>query len=270
MHPSLALSAQAAGLTNEAARLAAGLPLLAGALTGETGYESEAGTVTGGGLIAAALSVTRQLANFATYADALTGGGSVATARSETRGSRFAGVVGDLLAGKVLRRSWLVRLDFASGTQRYWLGGGRLYAGSEFWEGLGDLVSLSDIDLSPGTSQDAVTLTLSGVSTAALYALTNHATEVRGRRVVLYQQWFDEALQPIGEPYARWAGTGDKLSGRRTADKATITLVCESILVAKYLPAYGMYTDHDQQALYPGDKGLEHMAQNEDKEIPFP
>lgn len=258
MHPALALTP------------------LAAALTGATSYETVCSPLTARGTVRDAVSVTRQASPYAFHGDRPRGVGTIAEARSQTRGSRFAGVVAGLLEGRVLRRSWLVRFDFASGTRRYWLGFGRLYAGSEYWEGLsrpdgkGGLVSLADLDLSPGTDQQPVTLTLSGVSPAALFALTNHATEVRNRRVVLYQQWFDEAWQPIGDPYARWAGTGDKLTGRRAAGKASVTLTAENILVAKYLPANGMYTDRDQQARFPGDRGLERMALNEDHQIAFP
>ncbi len=189
------------------------------------------------------------------------------------------GVRDDLLAipDEVLRsgrigQAALVWMDFAGGAKRWWTGFGTLETGGHVWEGLGDLIGISPIETSYGLSAQPVTFTLACTPEMLAKAI-NARHEVRDRTVMVYQQLFAiEAMaaftanggeiqrgQPLGTPWVMFSGTMQRMPWRATAEQRTLTLECEGLFFRLNAPPRGRWTDADQKARYPGDRGFERL-----------
>ena len=189
------------------------------------------------------------------------------------------GVRDDLLAipDEVLRQgrigqAALVWMDFAGGAKRWWTGFGTLETAGHAWEGLGDLIGISPIDTSYDLSAQPLTFTLACTPEMLAKAL-NAKQQVRDRTVMVYSQLFaveamasftpggDEILrgQPIGSPFVMFSGTMQRMPWRATANDRTLSLEAEGLFFRRNSPPRGRWTDADQKARWPGDRGLERL-----------
>ena len=189
------------------------------------------------------------------------------------------GVRDDLLAipDEVLRQgrigqAALVWMDFAGGDKRWWTGFGTLETAGHTWEGLGDLISISPISTSYDLSAHPVTFTLACTPEMLAKAL-NAKHEVRDRTVMVYNQLFAveaqaaftpgggeiQRGQPIGSPFVMFSGSMQRLPWRATATERTLTLEAEGMFFRRNAPPRGRWTDADQKARWPGDRGLERL-----------
>ena len=57
--------------------------------------------------------------------------------------------------------------------------------------------------------------------------------------------------------------------GIEVGEKATITLTGESRLIDFFRPRISRYTDAEQQALYPGDLGLQYVNDLQEASVPW-
>lgn len=189
------------------------------------------------------------------------------------------GVRDDLLAipDDVLRtgrigQAALVWMDFAGGAKRWWTGFGNLETAGHTWQGLGDLIGISPIPTNYDLSAQPVTFTLA--CTPEMLALAiNAKARVRDRTVMVYNQLFAvEAMasftatgteiqrgQPLGSPFVMFSGSMQRIPWRATADERTLTLECEGLFFRRNAPPRGRWTDADQKARHPGDRGLERL-----------
>jgi hypothetical protein len=183
----------------------------------------------------------------------------------------FEQAILDQIASGVVRRAALVQLEFRTQTMRVWQGFGSLVAGGETWDGLGKLNSISAITAAPGGAAGQLTIELSGVDSGLqMLAMNEVDDEARGRFITVLVQYFDAAWQPLGAPKARWLGTMDtlKISSQNTDDGGrirTITLTAESWAADRSSPAFGSYSDRDQQARFAGDRGCERVTELQNK-----
>lgn len=189
------------------------------------------------------------------------------------------GVRDDLLAipDEVLRsgrigQAALVWMDFSGGAKRWWTGFGALETAGHTWEGLGDLISISPIDTSYDLSAQPLTFTLACTPEMLALAL-NAKQQVRDRTVMVYNQLFaveamasftpggDEILrgQPLGSPFVMFSGSMQRMPWRATATERTLTLEAEGLFFRRNAPPRGRWTDADQRARWPGDRGLERL-----------
>lgn len=189
------------------------------------------------------------------------------------------GVRDDLLAipDEVLRsgrigQAALVWMDFAGGAKRWWTGFGTLETAGHTWEGLGDLISISPISTSYDLSAQPVTFTLA--CTPEMLALAiNAKARVRDRTVMVYNQLFAveaqaaftagggeiQRGQPLGSPFVMFAGTLQRMPWRATATERVLTVEAEGLFFRRNAPPRGRWTDADQRARWPGDRGLERL-----------
>mgnify|MGYP000078226926 CR=1 FL=1 len=158
-------------------------------------------------------------------------------------------------------------MDFATGAKRWWAGFGPLTHAGHDWEGVGDLISISDLTTDYQMSADPVTFTLAATAEMMILA-RNSRSAVTGRQVVVYSQLFATTAyegvgpwQPLAQPMPLFVGT----MGPMTYDadgpaQRRITLQCEGFFARRNAPPRGLWTDRDQQARYPGDQGLERVG----------
>lgn len=175
------------------------------------------------------------------------------------------------LAGRAVRLAWLVRLGFASGEIRVWLGYGPLVAGGETWSGLGEFASISGLEVPLGGTAPITTMTLSGVDPVLKSKVREASAEAKGRPVRFYMQFFDENLQTLDSPYAVHTGVMDQLSvSAPNAETRTIEMTVEGLFTRRAIPPFGMLSNRDQQARFPGDRGLEYVTAMQSKTTNWP
>lgn len=160
----------------------------------------------------------------------------------------------------------LVDLMFASGAN-YLCGldhavtwNGNTYAAALGLLGIDEIQETAD-------SAAGLRLTISGVKPAALaLALTER---VQGRSIVLRMAAVD-AAGALQVDANCWSGLMDTMSIDDSGGNAVITITAEHVMSTWDRPRTTRYTDAAQQALYPGDLGLQYVAQLEEATIVWP
>lgn len=183
------------------------------------------------------------------------------------------------LDGEVIRKAFMLEMDFVSGPVRVSDWNVPFTAGGHEWTGLGDLVGMSEIgggsDLAPyreyqlGLPKDLV-----GYSEARIPELIGSRAEYLGRTARLWMQIFSQddldehgRRVPLGEPFAMDYGIMSKMSASFVPGGAVVSLTVEGGLFRAGVPLSGYYTDRDQQRRHPGDLGLGFVVEVSDTEI---
>jgi hypothetical protein len=188
-----------------------------------------------------------------------------------------------VLSRDVVSWALLLELQFVSGTIR--LSNTSVpvtTADGAVWQGLGDLVGVSDMDGGPDNLAPLREYHL-GVpweflgadsvpsqASARIPALIGDAADYRGRPANLFAQLFDadaydasgRAL-PVGVPVALDAGTMTNVgwSFGPGHGGVVLTLRVESVLARKGAPLFGLLTDRDQKRRYVDDEGLRYVPE---------
>lgn len=176
----------------------------------------------------------------------------------------------EMLRSGRIGQAILVHMDFSDSPKRWWSGFGDMSVGGYTWQGLGDLITISPISTSYQISAEQVTFQVA--ATPEMLALALSAKDrVRDRAVTVYLQLFamDDVTvdgsgiasgQPVGSPMALYSGTMQRMPWSATGStQRTISVECEGNFFRRNSPPRGRWTDADQKARYPGDKGLERL-----------
>ena len=179
----------------------------------------------------------------------------------------------DLLAipDEVLRnghigQAVLVHMDFLDAPKRWWTGFGDLEVNGHVWQGIGDLITISPISSSYQVSAEQVTFEVAATPEMLALALAAKA-RVRDRSVTVYLQLFAmedaegvERGQPIGSPMALYSGTMTKMPWAASGpNQRTLRVEAEGMFFRRNAAPRGRWTDSDQKARYPGDRGFERL-----------
>lgn len=166
-------------------------------------------------------------------------------------------VVREIAAGNRVAAAMLFEFEFQSGTQRYSDGKGRLQIDGEEWLGLGEMLSVSGLEQSVGMSAPQATFTLSGVDAFLLNVAANGSSEATGRPCCVYVQFLKPDGTPLDNKIALWPGIMDTVALSAGVGRQTISLTAETLFVDRVRAPWGLQTDTDQQARWPGDRGFE-------------
>ena len=109
-------------------------------------------------------------------------------------------------------------------------------------------------------SAPVATFKLSGVDDNLIAIAVNSASEVTGNPCTVYLQFLSSAGVPLDDPIAIWAGTMDTLTFQAGVKDQAITLTAETLFVDRVRAPFGLYSDTDQRARWPGDRGFEFVA----------
>lgn len=176
----------------------------------------------------------------------------------------------ELLRNGNIGQAALVFMDFLNSPQRWWTGFGDLDVGGHRWRGLGDLISMSSIQTNYQVSAKKMSFEVAATQEMLALAL-NAKARVRDRAVTVYLQMFamDDVEvagsnilsgQPIGSPIALFNGTMQKMPWSADGpNQRKITIEAEGLFFRRNSPPRGRWTDADQKARYPGDRGLERL-----------
>ncbi len=193
--------------------------------------------------------------------------------------SFFSETVKAAMDGRGVGASLLVFMDFKDAPRRWWTGFGMLDAGGYEWTGLGKFVSVDGLGWQVGTAAPEATFTVSGVDADIVAQVRAASDRVRGRRVVVFVQFFhvsptdagDQVHSALDAPYAVWSGKMDQVQFSASGPSLrTITVTAETLWAGRNRPRYGLYTDRDQNGRFPGDRGLEQVTSLVSKTIRWP
>jgi hypothetical protein len=198
----------------------------------------------------------------------------------------FSEVLAAQAAGRSLRIAQCLYMDFVSGALRSWNGigdlatttltaptygsGGAPTLYAETWMGTGDILKVSDVDAAAGFYAATMQVSLNGLLVEQDEFLRNafkHETEYKGRRIVYKAQFLADDWQPLDHAFALWAGIMSDLVLEKDVVSRTLSLQCETSFVTRSRARNVYYTDQDQQARFPGDKGLRFVPAASDKLI---
>lgn len=190
----------------------------------------------------------------------------------------FPQTIAAKLAGREIGASLLCFMGFKDTPRRWWMGLGDLAAGGHIWQGTGDLIQIEGLEQALGTAAPKTTFTLSGVDATVVSLARQASARVKDRPCQVYIQFFEIApggdqmpWAPLDAPYAIWSGIMDQMSYAADGpSQRRVTLTAESIWTGRRRPAYGFWTDRDQQSRFPGDRGLEQVVSLVQKTIRWP
>ncbi|GLS87682.1 hypothetical protein GCM10010873_26560 [Cypionkella aquatica] len=173
----------------------------------------------------------------------------------------------ELLRNGDIAEAVLCWMDFTTGAKRWWAGFGDLQHAGHLWQGTGDVIGISDLTSDYQMSADPVTFSMAA-TTEMIELLLNARAAVRGRQVIVYSQLFavvpqdgGQPWQPLASPMALFTGTMGPMSFSAEGTKSSmVSLQCEGLWARRNAPPRGLWTDRDQQARHPGDKGYERVA----------
>lgn len=180
------------------------------------------------------------------------------------------------LAGRTVRVSFLVLFDFVTQPMRVWTGAGALTTGGFPWYGLGSLGSISGLEQAVNGEAPETTFILSGINSEIVaIARDEWESEAKDRLAKVLLQFHndsdDKPLTTYDAPYAIWAGRMQtprfQFQGPRTR---RITVTAETLFTLRSRPSFSQYTDSDQNARFPGDRGFEFVPGLINKTVPWP
>lgn len=157
-----------------------------------------------------------------------------------------------------------VELDFDGGTVLVWTGYGNITIDSKTFVGSGDVLNVSGLTESADVQANGITVTLSGLnSNLVASALTE---TYQGRACKVYFGALSSGAV-VADPYLVFSGLMDIMTIDDSGDSSDITITAESRLISLERARDRRYTTEDQKIDYPDDRGLEFVADLQDKQI---
>lgn len=162
----------------------------------------------------------------------------------------------------------LIELNFDSGTLRLTLAPWNITQGGNTWISTGTLMSVRPVRESVG-SIEGLQFSMSGLSPQVIQLA---ATErYRGRIVRLLKAHFNmNTNQIIDTPKAWFVGRMRQMNIVETNQQCTVDVTAEHYEAELSRPVPLRYNDADQQRLYPGDLGCQHVEKMSELKLVWP
>lgn len=171
----------------------------------------------------------------------------------------------DAVVAPVQRIVFLYEGEFEGGTVRLSSHLQSLRWNNLDWFGAGDLIGVSGIEENSEIIITSVTVTLSGANLALVSAAIQSArANMRGR---LYVGFLSEAGEIIPDPYLAFEGLLSEPVVEIGDQASLISITYENDLVEMLRPREWRFTHESQKVEYPADRGFEHVAALQDKEL---
>ena len=165
-----------------------------------------------------------------------------------------------------IKPATFVELDLPGEYVRLWSGVGPLWG----YAGVGDLGRISVISESAEMRAAGISLQLSGLVTARYdYVRVLLDQDLDNRMAAVLFGYLDPAGLAIPHPVVVFKGYMDSPEFVHSGEFFSVSLPVESRLIDLERPRVRRYTDADQQARYPGDRGCEFVPSIQDAEIPW-
>ena len=170
------------------------------------------------------------------------------------------------LESRIFRPVYFVEILFDE-TLRFTSAYSSMSIGGVEYFGAGNLGSVSPVTEGIELNPQELKIIVAGVSETSLAAIVTERYLNRPAKVL--SALLDEQGQIIGEPMESFSGLVDEIQVE-IGSIGRITITVRDELADWARPRIERYTNSDQQARYPGDKGLEYMSQVSDKQIVWP
>ena len=167
------------------------------------------------------------------------------------------------------------RFDFpatgseSDGTIRIWTGLGDKLVTEDgvgrTYIGVGDALGFTAVDETPDLGANSVSVTLSGIKDSLLEKARD--TDYQGEQAFIYLGFFNSANDAFIEKVQLFRGFMDTMDINVGPETSTILLTIQNALVKLQRKQERRYTDEDQKADYPADKGFEFVAELSNKSI---
>jgi hypothetical protein len=172
----------------------------------------------------------------------------------------------------VLRHAFLVNFNFLSGSYYVWQGFRPLLLSGQIWQPVGPMATVDTVEDLISDTVPSISLKVSGADAGLLAKALSESNEVRGQMAIIYDIYFDENWQPIGDPesYAMVRMDVMKISKRKNSDGSAdqvIEIPSEHLLTNGPNPPAGRYSSADQAQRYPltTDLYFEFIPQNQNR-----
>lgn len=160
---------------------------------------------------------------------------------------------------------YFAALDFPSGMVRVHSAIGTISWGGYDWLGVGQFGMVDGLTEEAELSRKTVTYTLTGIPNDLIATVLGE--NYQGRPAKIYIGFFNlTTYQMIAEPELLDSGLMD-VTVIDEGQECSVSVTAESRIASWSRPNVRRYTDAEQQARYPGDKGLEFISQASQNEI---
>ncbi len=146
-----------------------------------------------------------------------------------------------------------------------WNGLGPIDWNGHTWLGMGKFGDLSPIIENTDLSVTGVKLSLSGIPSDLVSIALD--TLSQADIATLWFGYLDDSGAVIVDPFAAFSGQVDTVEVEDTGATSTITISVESDLIVHHKPQGTRYTDADQKAKYPTDRGFEYVDKIQETNI---
>lgn len=169
------------------------------------------------------------------------------------------------LAATELSPFFAIEMDFEGDPVRLWGGYGNIVIDGDSYFGAATLLNISPISETSEVQANGITVTLSGIDTSLISAALSE--NYQGREMKVYFGVLNDSGAIIDDPYIAFKGRMDIMTIDEDGETSTISVTAESRLIDLDVSRERRYTDADQKIDFPDDKGLEFIADIQDKEI---
>ena len=165
----------------------------------------------------------------------------------------------------LVRPITLMQCAFDSGNLNLWSGIGNLTVDSVDYVGAGTLLQVSEISESAELQANGLNVTLSGVTDPLISKARDE--DYQGRELKVLLGAIDANGNVTADPVTVFSGFMDTMVINDGGESATIQVTVENRLIEFERTRGRRYTAEDQKIDYPNDKGLEFVAEMQEKEI---
>ena len=165
----------------------------------------------------------------------------------------------------LVRPITLVQCAFDTGNLNLWSGIGDLTVSGVDYVGAGSLLSIGEIAETSELSANGITVTLSGVTSPLLSKARDE--DYQGRELKVLLGAMDAVNGVISNPVVVFSGFMDTMVINDGGETSTIQVTVENRLIEFERTRVRRYTAEDQKIDFPTDKGLEFVAEMEEREI---
>lgn len=169
------------------------------------------------------------------------------------------------LTADLVRPIVLVQCAFDSGDLNLWNGIGNLTVNSVEYVGAGTLLAIGQIAESSELQANGLTVTLSGITEPLISKARDE--DYQGRELKVLLGAMDDTNEVISNPVIVFSGFMDTMTITDSSETATIQVNVENKLIEFERTRVRRYTAEDQKIDYPTDRGLEFVADMQEKEI---
>ena len=158
-----------------------------------------------------------------------------------------------------------VEMDFSGGAIRLWTGYGDITIGGDTYTGAADFMKIGTVDETTEIKATGINVMLSGIPSSLLSAALSESYQ--GRDITMYFGTLDNTGAINDTPYVLFKGSMDVMNIAESNETATVSITGESRLIDLEIARERRYTSEDQKIDYPNDKGLEFVADLQQKQI---